>query len=70
MSWQIVRGPSGKMCFELDAERGLVRLQHSKKCIDIVDLTAYGLIPAGRPDEPWPLDTATKTPAIDFSPNL
>jgi len=46
MTWQLIRGPSGKVCFELDVERGLVRVRHSKGCSDIVDLTAFGLVQA------------------------
>lgn len=44
MSWQIVRGSSGKVCFEIDVERALIRVRHSRECTDTVDLAALGLV--------------------------
>lgn len=71
MSWQMVRGPSGKVCFELDAARGLVRLRHNKDCTDIVDLTAYGLYYAGSVTTALPdFGPARTDKPIDFSPAL
>lgn len=43
MSWQIVRGSSGKVCFELDVERALIRVRHSRECTDTIDLAEFGL---------------------------
>jgi len=77
MSWQLIRGPSGKVCFELDAVRALVRVRHNKDCTDIVDLTAYGLAyaaffwgtagpAAAQPD----FAPANSTAPIDFSAKM
>ena len=47
-AWLVVRGPSGKVCFEIDPARCLVRVRHGKDSYgrpveDILDLSAFGL---------------------------